>query len=93
LAYGYALAGRPDDARRLLADLIELSNQRHVHPDLIALVYVGLGQKEKAIEWLDKAYQVRARDLLEIRYDPKFAGLRTDPRFVGLIGRIGLPPL
>jgi len=93
LAYAYALAGRRNDAQKLLANLIAISMQRHVHPDLIALVYLGLGQKETAIEWLDKAYQVRARDLLDIRYNPQFAGLRTDPRFIDLIRRIGLPPL
>lgn len=93
LAYAYALAGRRNDAQKLLAHLIAVSKQRHVHPDLIALVYLGLGQKETAIEWLEKAYQVRARDLLEIKYDPQYAGLRTDPRFIDLIQRIGLNPL
>lgn len=91
LAYAYALAGRRNDAQKLLANLIAISKQRHVHPDLIALVYLGLGQKETAIDWLEAAYQVRARDLLEIRYDPQFSGLRTDPRFIDLIRRIGLP--
>jgi TolB-like protein/DNA-binding winged helix-turn-helix (wHTH) protein/tetratricopeptide (TPR) repeat protein len=93
LAYAYALADRRNDAQKLLANLIAISKQRYVHPDLIALVYLGLGQKETAIEWLDKAYQVRARDLLDIRYDPQFAELRTDQRFVDLVRRIGLPPL
>ena len=93
LAYAYALAGRRNDAQKLLADLNNISKQHPVHPDLFALVYVGMGQKETAIDWLEKAYQVRARDLLDIRYDPQFAGLRTDPRFIDLIRRIGLPPL
>jgi TolB-like protein/DNA-binding winged helix-turn-helix (wHTH) protein/Tfp pilus assembly protein PilF len=91
LAYAYGLARRRNDARKLLADLNNISKQHPVHPDLFALVYVGLGQKETAIDWLEKAYQVRARDLLDIRYDPQFAGLRTDPRFIDLIRRIGLP--
>jgi len=91
LAYARALAGNRNDARKLLADLNNISKQHPVHPDLFALVYVGLGQKETAIDWLEKAYQVRARDLLDIRYDPQFAGLRTDPRFIDLIRRIGLP--
>ena len=93
LAYAYALVGRRNDAQKLLADLNNISKQHPVHPDLFALVYVGMGQKETAIDWLEKAYQVRARDLLDIRYDPEFAGLRTDPRFIDLIRRIGLPPL
>lgn len=93
LAYAYALAGRRSEAQNLLAKLNPVSMHRPVHPDLLALVYLGLGQKEIALEWLEKAYQVRARDLLEIRYDPQFAQLRTDPRFIDLLRRIGLPAL
>jgi TolB-like protein/Tfp pilus assembly protein PilF len=91
LAYAYALAGRRSDAQNLLAKLQEISKQRYVHPVLMARVYAGLGQKQDAFEWLEKAYQVHGRDLLELKYDPRFASLRTDPRFVDLVRRIGLP--
>lgn len=93
LAYAYALAGRRNDAQKLVDHLIDLSRQRHVHPALIALVYVGLGRREAAFEWLERAYQVRGRDLLDIRDDPQFAALHTDPRFKDLLRRIGLAPL
>ena len=93
LAYGYTLAGRQNDAQKLLPELIDISKRRHVHPYLIALVYVGLGQKETAFEWLERAYQVHGRDLLDVRNDPQFAVLHTDPRFNSLIRRIGLPSL
>jgi tetratricopeptide (TPR) repeat protein len=93
LAYAYAQAGRRNDAETLLANLRGISKQHPVHPYLFALVYVGLGQGDTAIAWLEKAYQVRGRDLLDIRYDPQFAGLRSDPRFIDLIRRIGLPPV
>jgi TolB-like protein/DNA-binding winged helix-turn-helix (wHTH) protein/Flp pilus assembly protein TadD len=92
LAYAYAVAGRKNDAERLLSNLKQVFKQAHVHPDLVAGVYAGLGQKEDAFEWLEKAYQVHARDLLELKYDPHFASLRPDPRFVDLLRRIGLPP-
>lgn len=92
LAYAYALAGRRNDAQNLLAKLLEMSKQRYVHPVLVARVYAGLGEKQDAFEWLEKAYQVHGRDLLELRYDPRFASLRSDPRFVDLLRRIGLPP-
>jgi TolB-like protein/DNA-binding winged helix-turn-helix (wHTH) protein/Flp pilus assembly protein TadD len=92
LGYAYALAGRRNDAESMLRKLNELSNKHHVHPDLVAGVYVGLGQKEEAFEWLEKAYQVHARDLLELKYDPHFTNLRSDPRFTDLVRRIGLPP-
>jgi TolB-like protein/DNA-binding winged helix-turn-helix (wHTH) protein/tetratricopeptide (TPR) repeat protein len=92
LGYAYAVAGRKNDAERLLSNLKQVFKQAHVHPDLVAGVYAGLGQKEDAFEWLEKAYQVHARDLLELKYDPHFASLRPDPRFVDLLRRIGLPP-
>ena len=50
-----------------------------------------LDQKEDAFEWLEKAYQVHARDLLELKYDPHSTTLRSDPRFTDLVRRIGLP--
>jgi TolB-like protein/DNA-binding winged helix-turn-helix (wHTH) protein/Tfp pilus assembly protein PilF len=91
LGFAYALAGRKNDAESMLAKLNELSNKQHVHPDLVAGVYAGLGRKEEAFEWLEKAYQVHARDLLELKYDPHFTNLRSDPRFTDLVWRIGLP--
>ena len=92
LGYAYAVAGRKNDAEKQLAKLIDVAKQRHVHPDLLAGVYAGLGQKEEAFEWLEKAYQVHARDLLELEYDPHFNSLHSDPRFIDLVRRIGLPP-
>jgi TolB-like protein/DNA-binding winged helix-turn-helix (wHTH) protein/tetratricopeptide (TPR) repeat protein len=91
LGYAYAVAGRKNDAESMLTKLNELSNKQHVHPDLVAGVYAGLGQKEQAFEWLEKAYQVHARDLLELKYDPHFTNLRSDRRFTELVRRIGLP--
>jgi tetratricopeptide (TPR) repeat protein len=92
LAYAYALAGRRNDAENLLAKLLEMSKQRYVQYVLVARVYAGLGQKQDAFEWLEKAYQVHGRDLLELKYDPRFGSLRSDPRFNDLLRRIGLPP-
>ena len=58
----------------------------------MAEVYAGLGQKQETFEWLEKAYQVHGRDLLELKYNPHFTSLRSDPRFTDLVRRIGLPP-
>jgi TolB-like protein/Tfp pilus assembly protein PilF len=90
LAYAYARAGRGNDAQNLLTALLEISKHTNVHPALIARVYAGLGQKEDAFEWLEKAYRVRGRDLLLLQHDPCFASLRSDPRFLDLVRRIGL---
>ena len=93
LAYAYALAGRRSDAQNLLAKLLTMSNPvGYLPPVLVARVYAGLGQKQDAFAWLEKAYQARGMDLLELKYDPRFASLRSDPRFADLVRRIGLPP-
>jgi TolB-like protein/DNA-binding winged helix-turn-helix (wHTH) protein/Flp pilus assembly protein TadD len=92
LGYAYAVAGRKNDAEEQLAKLKEVAKKHHVHPDLLAGVYAGLGQKEEAFAWLEKAYQVHARDLLELKYDPHFKSLHSDPRFIDLVRRIGLQP-
>ena len=92
LGYAYAVAGRTADAQAALAQLKEMSTRQYVHPVLVARVCAGLGQRQEAFEWLEAGYRVRSRDLLELKYDPRLASLRTDPRFVDLLRRIGLPP-
>lgn len=92
LGYAYAVAGRTADAQGALAQLKEMSTRQYVHPVLVARVCAGLGQRQEAFEWLEAGYRVRSRDLLELKYDPRLASLRTDPRFVDLLRRIGLPP-
>jgi hypothetical protein len=62
-----------------------------VSPYNIALVYVGLGQKDEAFQWLDKAYDERSVRLINLAVHPRLAGLRSDPRFVQLVEKIGLP--
>jgi hypothetical protein len=50
-----------------------------------------LDQKDEAFQWLDKAYQERSVRLINIAVHPRFASLHSDPRFVALVRRIGLP--
>jgi len=57
----------------------------------IATVYVGLGNKDKAFEWLEKDFQVRNGKLVEIRWQLQFDALRDDPRYKDLLKRMGLP--
>jgi TolB-like protein/DNA-binding winged helix-turn-helix (wHTH) protein/Flp pilus assembly protein TadD len=91
LGYAYALAGRKNDAQNTVARLKELSRHQAVLPVLVAEVYAGLGQKEDAFERLEEGYRGHGRDLLEMKYNPQFATLRSDPRFIDLVRRIGLP--
>jgi hypothetical protein len=56
----------------------------------IAIVYVGLGEKEQALAWLVKAYEDRDVRLVFLKVEPKWDSLRADERFMDLIGRMGL---
>lgn len=90
LGYAYAVAGRKAEALKALAELQALSGRRYISPYEIARIYVGLGEKEQAFEWLEKAYQGRSDYLTRLQVDPTFDSLRSDPRFADLVRRVGL---
>jgi TolB-like protein/Tfp pilus assembly protein PilF len=90
LGSAYALAGRKGDAQRALDQLIELSKKRYVPPEMIARIYSGLGQKDKAFEWLEKGFDDRS--IYDIDAYPMFDPLRSDPRFADLLRRMNLQP-
>ena len=92
LARADALAGRTDEAQKILAQLKELSARRYVSPYQIAMIYAGLGDKEQALAWLERAYQQRVHNLVFLKVEPELDGLRSDPRFVDLMRRVGLGP-
>jgi TolB-like protein/Tfp pilus assembly protein PilF len=91
-AHALARAGRRGEALKALADLHAMTRPRSASPFLVALVYVGLGDKDRAFEWLDKAVQAREWQLPLLKADPAFAVLRSDPRFPALLARLNLPP-
>ena len=86
----YAKAGNRIEAEKDLEELSQLSQQRYVSPDLIASLYVALGQKDQAFEWLDKAFSERCNGLVKLKIAPEWDDLRTDPRFSELLKKIGL---
>jgi eukaryotic-like serine/threonine-protein kinase len=91
LGYAYAKSGRKDEARKLLAELKEQSKGRYVASYWIAIIYVGLDEKDEAFAWLEKAYQERSWWLVWIKMDPIVDSLRSDSRFIDLMRRIGFP--
>jgi eukaryotic-like serine/threonine-protein kinase len=91
LGNAYAVAGKKSDALAILHDLLQLSARQYVTPYSVALVYVGLGEKDEVFQWLDKAYDERSVRLINIAVHPRWASLRNDPRFVALVQKIGLP--
>jgi len=90
LGCAYARIGETAKAHKIIDQLMELSRKKYVSPYDIAIIYTGLGEKDLALEWLEKAYEERAVRLLEL-LDPAFDGLRFDPRFEDLVQRIGFP--
>jgi TolB-like protein/DNA-binding winged helix-turn-helix (wHTH) protein/Flp pilus assembly protein TadD len=90
LAYAYAVSGRKAEARKILNELKQQMKQRHVSPFNIAEIHTGLGEKDRAFEWLEKAYEERDEDLIFIR-DPILDSLRPDPRFQSLLRRMNFP--
>jgi serine/threonine protein kinase/tetratricopeptide (TPR) repeat protein len=91
LGYAYAVTGRRAEAQQLMSDLREQAQRKYVAPYLMALIYTGLGEKDQAFEWLEKAYEERSVNLIWLNVEPIFDPLRSDPRFANLVQRIGLP--
>ena len=93
MAYGHAegLAGNKAEARQALDDLNKLAEKRYVPSLYFAGVYLGLGERDKAMAALEKAYDQKTDRLIYLGVDPVADPLRTDPRFRNLLHRIGLP--
>ncbi|HKY27676.1 MAG TPA: protein kinase [Pyrinomonadaceae bacterium] len=87
LGFAYARAGRHGEARAILEKLKNISERRYVSGLYNAIVYAGLKDNERAIEYLNRAYQNRHPGLVLIRVDPLFDDLRSDDRFKQLVTR------
>jgi len=91
LGYNYAASGRKDEARRLLDELATRSAKEFVDPYPLAFVYCALGDKDKALSSLEKAYEARSTWMPWIKVEPKFDSLRSEPRYAALLSRLGFP--
>lgn len=89
LGHAYASSGNKTEALKILEQLKELSRQRYVSAYSFVVVYLGLGEKEEALRWLEQSYQDRAgSDIGWIRVDSLVDPLRGDPRFEALAEKI-----
>jgi len=91
LAQTLGAAGRTEEAVQMLEDLTELARQKYVAPHFFAGIQVGLGENDRAIEYLERSYEERSHWLIYLHLDPGMDGLRDNPRFQHLLRRIGLP--
>ena len=87
-SYALAKLGKLDEARASLDELLKLSRDRFVPPYHIALIYNGLGEKEKALNWLERGFEQRDTRMTFLKIDPRWNGLRNEPRFIELIRRM-----
>jgi len=91
LGYVYALVGKRAEAIERIKELEEKYTRKEAIGQYLATVYVGLGDKDKAFEWLEKDFQARNSKLSEIRWQLQFESILNDPRFKDLLKRMGLP--
>jgi hypothetical protein len=75
----------------VLEGLGHLSATRYVSPYSFVLVYAGMGDRDQALAWLEKAYAERSDYMPYLRLEPMLDSLRSDQRFAALVGRVGLP--
>jgi tetratricopeptide (TPR) repeat protein len=90
--YIFGKLGRTAEAQEVLGTLAAVSRERYFPPYATALVLMGLGEHERAIESLERAYDARDVHLIFLPVDPKWDALRTDGRFRDLVKRCGFGP-
>ncbi|MGA7381932.1 MAG: tetratricopeptide repeat protein [Terriglobales bacterium] len=93
LACTFGAAGRTKEAIQILDDLTKLAKQKYVAPYFFAGIHIGLGENDRAIEYLEKSYEEHSHWLIYLHIDPSMDGLRDNPRFQDLLRRVGLPAL
>jgi serine/threonine protein kinase/tetratricopeptide (TPR) repeat protein len=93
LAHTLVSAGRTAEGLQILDDLTKQAKQKYVAPYFFAGIHIGLGENDRAIEYLEKAYEEHSHWLIYLHIDPSMDGLRDNPRFQDLLRRVGLPAL
>jgi len=91
LGHAYGASGRRDDALKVIREMQELSKKRHVSPYWPGLIYAGLGEKDEAFQWLERALEEHAPWIVYLKAPPWFDNLRSDSRYYGLLQRMRIP--
>jgi hypothetical protein len=93
MSIGYVLAvcNRKDEARALAVDLEGRASRTPAAAEELVSLYAGLGEKDKAFKWLERAYAERSGPLYKLRVEPTFVSLRSDPRFEAIVKRMHFP--
>ncbi len=92
LAHAFAAIGKKSDAEAIVRDLEHRSKDSYVSPYVLATIYAGLGEKDKAFQFLENACDEKSLDISwNLKADMRIDSLRPDPRFQDLVRRVGLP--
>src|SRR5213595_3234230 len=88
LGYAYAISGDRPKAEQMLRELEEMAKRQYVNSSAFAAIYLGLGEKEKALNWLDVAYENQESACWLLKVDPIYDSVRNEPRFRALIQKV-----
>ena len=91
LAAVYSLAGQRDQAQQAVGQLKQIAEQRYVSPYYLALAFLGLGENDAALDWLEKALEERSGWLVNLKVEPCMDTLRSHPRFQKLLRKLVFP--
>jgi TolB-like protein/Flp pilus assembly protein TadD len=91
LAHTYGKSRRAKDALEVLDDLTELAKRKYVAPHFFAGIHIGLGDNDRAMEYLEKSWEEHCHWLIYLHIDPSMDDLRSYPRLQDLLRRVGLP--
>jgi len=88
LALMYGLGGRKSETRKIIGELKERSRHHYVFPSVFAYAYLGLGEKDRALTYLEQAYEEQDPALFYLKASPLLDSLRSEPRFQALLRRV-----
>ena len=91
LALMYGLAGRKSETQKIIRELKQRSRHHYVFPSVFAHAYLGLGDKNRALTYLEQAYEEQDPALFYLKVGPLLEPLRSEPRFQALLRRVNLP--
>jgi adenylate cyclase len=88
LGYAYAISGDRPKAEQMLRELEEMAKRQYVNSTAFADIHLGLGDKEKALDWLEKSYQDQESACWYLKVDPIYDNVRNEPRFQALVQKV-----
>jgi TolB-like protein/Tfp pilus assembly protein PilF len=88
LGYAYAISGDRPKAEQILRELEEMAKRQYVNSTAFADIHLGLGEKQKALDWLEKSYQDQESACWYLKVDPIYDSVRNEPRFQGLVQKV-----